>query len=126
MPLLAYGTKRQVEFKSVEEYYESLGFLSKNDRGSKLTWENNDEQGAWGKEGRIHFYKEKVNCPNYFSNPGTKPSGGKMRFRVNCNAFVRHLVLDRGFQYGFIQDRTKILATIPPKYRVDFNRGLNY
>ena len=34
-----FGTKQQISFNSEAEYYELLGYLSKNDATTKLVWE---------------------------------------------------------------------------------------
>ncbi len=65
MPPLNYGT---VNFESLNEFYESLGFLAKNNGTTSLHWEHNETSGAWGSEGRIHFYSNTANYPDYFRN----------------------------------------------------------
>ena len=51
-----FGRNGQVRFSSPKEYYELLGYLAKSDGLTSLTWENNEDQGAWGSEGRICFH----------------------------------------------------------------------
>lgn len=51
-----FGTKGQVSFINKHEYYELIGFLAKSDNTVSITWERNEEQGAWGSEGRLQFY----------------------------------------------------------------------
>jgi len=43
-----FGRTRQVRFSGPEKYYELLGYLAKSDGSTSLTWENNEEQRAWG------------------------------------------------------------------------------
>jgi len=52
----SFGTKRQIMFNSEADYYQFLGYLAKSDGSTKIVWEKNDEQGAWGQEGRIEFF----------------------------------------------------------------------
>lgn len=54
---LNFGKNNQLQFTTPESYYEVLGFLDSSKRTS-IHWENNDEQGAWGKEGRIHCLRD--------------------------------------------------------------------
>ena len=49
-----FGKRNKLKFSSPREYYETLGFLAKSDRLVSFHWEQNEEQGAWGSEGRIH------------------------------------------------------------------------
>ena len=53
-----FGTKTppQIQFTSESQYYQALGYLAKSDGTSSIHWEHNENQGAWGSEGRIHFY----------------------------------------------------------------------
>ncbi len=119
---LTYGENQQVNFNSIEEYYEVLGFFA-NSGSISLHWEDNDEQGAWGKEGRIHFYDELTIFPNVFKmTRGT----GNIVSRVNCNEYVDKLFQIHNFRSGrVIQYITEIRATVNPAYIDNFNRGLN-
>ena len=53
-----FGRNGQVSFSCPEDYYELLGYLAKSDGSTSITWENNEDQGAWGSEGRIVFIQE--------------------------------------------------------------------
>lgn len=118
----AFGTKRQIQFDSPEEYYEFLGFLAKDDGSTKITWEPNDESGAWGEEGRIHFY---VGHPAALSAQLLHTAGtGPIVSRVNCNEFVENIIGSNGFVHDGSQDPTAIRKTIPQNYLDDFDRGL--
>lgn len=55
-----FGRNKQVSFSCPEEYYELLGFLAKSDGSVSLTWENNEDQGAWGSEGRVCFHTRRL------------------------------------------------------------------
>lgn len=55
-----FGRNGQVGFSCPEEYYELLGYLAKSDGTTSITWENNEDQGAWGSEGRICFHTRKL------------------------------------------------------------------
>lgn len=116
-----FGRNGQVGFSCPEEYYELLGYLAKSDGSTSITWENNEDQGAWGSEGRICFHTRSL------------PSAGCLRFtagngsiykRVNCNDFVKHLSRYHGFVQGKYQDIAEIRKTIPAQYIPDFEKGL--
>lgn len=116
-----FGRNHQVSFTCQEDYYELLGYLAKSDGTTSITWENNEDQGAWGSEGRICFLTKKL------------PSTGCLRFtagngsiykRVNCNAFVEHLYRYHNFVQGKYQDINAIRSTIPSQFIDCFDRGL--
>jgi len=116
-----YGTQGQISFNSDTEYYQALGYLAKSDGTTSLTWENNENQGAWG-EGRIHFYIENPQITGYFRH--TKGTGNVVS-RVNCNEFLANLYQNHNFVNGATQDIDAIRTTIPSKYISDFNYGLS-
>jgi len=118
----SYGTQGQINFNNESEYYQALGYLAKSDGTTSLTWENNEEQGAWGSEGRIHFYISNPQITGYFRH--TKGTG-KIISRVNCNEFLLNLHQNHNFINGLRQDIEAIRTTIPPQYIADFNYGLS-
>ncbi len=124
MPQLIFGRKRQIRFNSDGQFYEALGFLAKNNGTTSIHWEHNEDQGAWGSEGRIHCYRNIAAFPIYFSRAFTAGAGGKIIHRINCNAYIEYINLNHGFVLGGIQTVPNILATIPPAFVADFDRGL--
>ena len=122
MPSLVYGKKRQVVFRSYEEFFEVLGFLAASNH-TDIHIEHNEEQGAWGSESRIHCYGEKNIFPLPLRNAATSGTGS-IDFRVNCNEYVSILINDFGFHEGVDQDAAQIESNVPQKYRKDFERGL--
>jgi hypothetical protein len=117
-----FGKKNQVQFNSENEYYQALGYLAKSDNTSSIHWEHNEEQGAWGSEGRIHFYVQNPLIPGTFSFTA---GNGNVISRVNCNEFVDNLRRDHMFEIGKNQDITKVINTIPNSFIADFNYGLS-
>lgn len=116
-----FGRNKQVCFATPNEYYQLLGYLAKSDGSTAITWENNELSGAWGSEGRIHFYSRhipRIGMLKY--TVGT----GSIIYRVNCNDFVEHLSKYHGFVQGKCQNISRIRATIPPSYLKDFELGL--
>lgn len=116
-----FGTVRQVQFKNEHDYYELLGFLAKSNGTTSLTWERNEEQGAWTSEGRILFYTSALPFSAILSHTA---GVGNIVSRVNCNEFLQNLYTDHGFVNGGNQDISKIRATIPGGYLPDFEKGL--
>ena len=117
-----FGRQHQIECSTHEEYYQLLGYLAKSDGTTALTWEHNEDQGAWGSEGRIHFYEDTIplSCKLRLTK-GT----GSLAYRVNCNEFVEHIVKHHHFVEGKYQNITTIKRTIPERYIPDFESGLS-
>lgn len=119
-----FGSIAQITFNNEQEYYELLGYLAKNNGFTHITWEDNDLQGAWGKEGRIEFM---VNPPAALSAylKHTAGNGGSVLSRVNCNEFIENIVTNHNFVKRAAQNMVNIRATVPVKYQPDFDRGYN-
>lgn len=49
----SFGRNGQVQFANEHEFYKFWGYLAKSDGSTSLVWEHNENQGAWGSEGRI-------------------------------------------------------------------------
>ncbi len=118
-----FGTKNQISFSNKNEYYELLGYLAKSDGTTSIHWENNQNQGAWGSEGRIHFYVAQPT--NLSANLLHTKGANNISTRVNCNEFIENITINHNFIMGDIQDQNSIRSTIPANYIPDFNRGLN-
>lgn len=119
-----FGQTGQVQFESPEEYYRMLGFLAKSDGSTKLVWEHNEDQGAWGSEGRIQINTHHVPTVKQFKQ--TAGVGNNIVSRVNCNEYVEHIVSHHGFVHGSTQDIDAIRATVPNEYKTCFNEGLAF
>ncbi len=118
---LVYGRNSQVSFSSSEEFYYVLGFLA-DYRRAAIYWEHNEEQGAWGSEGRIHCLVPQESFPDCFKF--TAGRGVGVYARINCNDYVGCLVNDHGFKTrGVVQDVEQIMSTIPEQYWEAFKKG---
>lgn len=117
-----FGTQNQIQFNNEHEFYELLGYLAKSDGSTSLVWEHNENQGAWGSEGRIQFH---TNSHPFTANLPYSAGVGSIVNRVNCNEFVENIVRDHGFIMGKSQNIDAIRVTIPPQYLSDFYHGLN-
>ena len=104
-----------IVFSNWQEFCLILGFLSniahyENHGGTNTTsiWnhsisvhiEYNNKQGAWNKEGRIHYYKSILDLKNNLNSLFLNKSAGVGRktCRINSNGYVLGLVNDFGFQ----------------------------
>ena len=117
-----FGTKGQIRFDTKAAYYEFLGYLAKEDGTTRVVWESNDEQGAWGQEGRIQFYvaQPATLAVQLLHTLGT----GNITSRVNCNAFVKHIALHHHFVSNGPQNKVRVRSLLPPAHLADFDRGL--
>lgn len=116
------GTKNQITFNSPSEFYQALGYLARNNANTSLNWENNENQGAWGSEGRVQFHIDNPSIPGNFSL--TAGNGTNIIHRTNCNEFLQNLYVNYGFINGYTQNQATIRANIPTQYINDFNIGL--
>lgn len=120
-----FGKRRRMRFDTPEEYFQTLGFLSKSDGSIEIYWERNEEQGAWGSEGRIHCISNLLKFTAPLKRKFTKGRGKRILHRINCNEFVQDLIQTHAFQWGKTQDSITIRSTIPQQYLPDFDRGYN-
>ena len=95
--------------------------MAKSDDTVSIAWERNEEQGAWGSEGRLQFYR---NHTPFSASLSRTAGNGNIIFRVNCNDFVQNINENHAFEWGKIQPVTEIRATIPAEFLIDFERGL--
>jgi hypothetical protein len=118
-----FGTNNppQIRFNNENEYYKALGYLSKSDSTTSIHWEQNENQGAWGSEGRIHFLITNPPIPGYFKLTAGRPG---VEHRTNCNEFIQNIVTNHYFEMGDTQNITNIRSTIPASFISDFDFGL--
>ena len=119
----SFGSRKQIQFANEQEFYVFLGYLAKSNGNTSLVWEHNENQGAWGSEGRIQIHVD--NIPRLWQITLTAGNGGNIKSRINCNEFVKNICTEHGFVYGGIQNVDQILLTIPPQYLEDFYAGLH-
>lgn len=100
-----------IEFVSWESYAFTLGYLSNLDHYIKSNYysqyanislhiEGNDEQGAWEKEGRIHYYGQLQALQTNLEDLADCSSAGvgKITRRINSNGYLLSLINDYGFE----------------------------
>lgn len=102
---------RGIKFESWESYSLTLGYLSNLDHYYNLNphqqhanvsvhVESNDDQGAWDKEGRIHYYGQEMLLGAYLKDLDACSSSGTGRItrRINSNGYIRSLLYDYNFE----------------------------
>lgn len=107
---------RGIEFSSWQSYAFTLGYLTNPmhnyelDKRSQVAdismrIERNDDQGAWDKEGRIHFYGTEAQLQRYFLDLYNACSAGvgSVTKRIDSNGYILSLIEDYGF---ILQPRT--------------------
>ena len=100
-----------VVFQDWERYALTLGYLSNpahfqnlNDSASgagiSLHIEGNNEQGAWDKEGRIHYYGNLADLERNLGDLYDCSSAGTGRItrRINSNGYLLSLINDYDFE----------------------------
>lgn len=144
MARLVYGSRAPYfRFANDHEFFEVYGFLCNIDRhGLDFQWEYNEGSGAWGNEGRIHFYQT-LNGSPYNPMPTVlhnrlTAGRGSIVNRVNCNDFINELVYNYGFSINPSRPGNAMTRTaqglvpppnpedyVPEQYLPDYDRGYN-
>ena len=91
-----FGTNGQIQFDNENQYYQLLGYLAKSNGSTSIVWEHNEDQGAWGSEGRIQIHT--YNMPQIGHYALTAGNGGNVISRINCNEFVENLRTNHNFR----------------------------
>ena len=81
MSKLVYGKNRQVVFFSEIEKREAIQYM-RTSNNVEFVYENNQEQGAWGPEKRIHFKNERGVPESLIRNMTAGRAG--LYGRINC------------------------------------------
>jgi hypothetical protein len=103
-----FGKRSKMKFESPEIYWETLGFLAKSDGSIAIVWERNEEQGAWGSEGRIHCHSNLAKFTLPLQRKFTRGRARKVLHRINCNEFVNDIKTIHAFEFGEIQPTARI------------------
>ena len=85
MSQLVFGKNGQVRFYSEEELRIAIDYILSSDNVDFEIHENNQEQGAWGPEDRIHFRSEQ-GVPECLKRNMTAGRPG-IYGRINCKEF---------------------------------------
>lgn len=130
MITLNYNCKNNLHFVNEQSFCTVLGVLA-NNKYTKIVWEHNEKQGAWGSEGRIHIYKDNTYLTKFLQPWFTK---GRDNFsppilcREQGNGYIKYL--NQKFRIGnnISQDGDyirQIVETQYPQYLQDFDTGYN-
>lgn len=114
------GKNKQVNLLE-SEFYKFIGYVANHPNDIKIVWEYNEQQGAWGSEGRIQFYSNVIQ--DYFPTGLSFSKGvNNIIFRLNCNELIQEM-RNLGFDVGCNQNVSMIRNNIPSQYLVDFDLG---
>lgn len=120
---LEFGRTNIIRFETEGDFYYALGFLAKAGR-VELVWENNENQGAWGSEGRIQCYNDIDNFPKELSSRMSAGVGNILK-RINCNEYVEYLNTHHNFVRNTrVHNILSISSTVPANYQANFIAGL--
>ena len=89
MEKLVYGKQNQVEFYNLKEKEEAFEYLLTSENVDFDIHENNQLQGAWGPEDRIHF-KSEENIPECLKRNMTA-GNDSLYGRINCKELCEEL-----------------------------------
>ena len=89
MEKLIYGKNEQVRFNSEKELEEAVEYILTSPNVDYTIHEDNQNQGAWGSEDRIHFTSE-IGVPECLKRNMTA-GRGSLYGRINCKEFVEYI-----------------------------------
>lgn len=89
MDKLIFGKKGQVSFNSKEELRVAVDYILNSDNVDFKIHEDNQNQGAWAPEERIHF-KSEQGVPECLKRNMTAGKSG-IYGRINCKEFCEEL-----------------------------------
>lgn len=117
-----------IKFESWESYSFTLGYLSNQrhyrnlspdsqDADISLHIEGNNEQGAWDKEGRIHYYGPLQRLQSTFGDLYACSSAGvgNITKRINSNGYILSLIDDYDFELRTYTGYTTADVFPPPQ-----------
>lgn len=89
MSKLVYGKNGQVQFMNEEEKTEAIEYILTSANVNFRIHENNQDQGAWGPEDRIHFKSEEgvPECLKRNMTAGDRSNYG----RINCKELCEEI-----------------------------------
>ncbi len=89
MSKLVYGKNGQVRFLNEAEKQEAFQYMLTSNNVDIFVHEDNQEQGAWASEERIHFYRE-TGVPECLKRNMTA-GNGSIYGRINCKELCDEL-----------------------------------
>ncbi len=124
-----------LHFNSEKDYYEVLGFLSKEEELIRVYTENNDKAGAWSGQGRMSLRNVSIDSlPEALKNAFETSVDG----RISVTHYVKNLKENHNFSREidptgsdftkrlYKESLEKVLETVPEEYENDFYRGYHW
>ena len=124
-----------LHFNSGKDYYEVLGFLSKEEELIRVYTENNDKAGAWAGQGRMSLRNVSIDSlPETLKNAFETSVDG----RISVTHYVKNLKENHNFSREidptgsdftkrlYKESLEKVLETVPEEYENDFYRGYHW
>ena len=124
-----------LHFNSEKDYYEVLGFLSKEEELIRVYTENNDKAGAWAGQGRMSLRNVSIDSlPEVLKNAFETSVDG----RISVTRYVKNLKENHNFSREidptgsdftkrlYKESLEKVLETVPEEYENDFYRGYHW
>lgn len=122
-------------FDSEQEYYETLGFLCKEEEYIRVYVESNDKSGAWAAQGRMSLRNVSMDSlPESLKNAFEESVDGRISEtkyinNLKANHYFTKVVDPTGNNYTqrlYMQSLEDVLTTIPEEYESDFYRGYHW
>lgn len=125
-----------LNFNNEKEYYEVLGFLSKEEEYVRVYTESNDRAGAWAAQGRMSL-QHNISIDS-LPKPLMKAFSTSADGRISETRYVRNLKQNHYFlkeidptgkdftKRLYKESLEKVLKTVPEKYKSDFYRGYHW
>ena len=124
-----------LHFNSEKDYYEVLGFLSKEEELIRVYTENNDKAGAWSGQGRMSLRNVSIDSlPEALKNAFETSVDG----RISVTHYVKNLKENHNLSREidptgsdftkrlYKESLEKVLETVPEEYENDFYRGYHW
>ena len=124
-----------LHFNSEKDYYEVLGFLSKEEELIRVYTENNDKAGAWSGQGRMSLRNVSIDSlPEALKNAFETSVDG----RISVTHYVKNLKENHNFSREidptgsdftkrlYKESLEKVLETVTEEYENDFYRGYHW
>lgn len=89
MSKLVYGRNGQLRFNNEEEKQQAIEYILNSPNCNFRVHENNQDQGAWGPEDRIHFKREE-GVPECLKRNMTA-GHSRLYGRINCKEFCEEI-----------------------------------
>ena len=124
-----------LKFNDEKEYYETLGFLAKDDEFVRVYTESNNKAGAWAAQGRMSLRNVSIDSlPEALMHAFETSSDG----RISETRYVKNLKENHNFTKEvdptgsdftkrlYKETLQKVLETVPEEFESDFYRGYHW